>query len=255
AGGFGPVGDAPQAAAGRIGAADAVVVNLEDQGAAVVTLDGDGDGRRAGVLGGGGDGLAGDVPRSDLDVGGESGLGRPEMDRVGGAGGEVFEGGDQAAVVEHGGVEPVGESSQVGDGHPDLPDPGADRVTESGDLAVHLGGLEVEGGGQQPLLGAVVEVAFQAPAFLELGGGDACPRLLHLDELQGDGRPEAGVVEFRKRLPGGDRHEVLVGVWARRDPGHRAVVTADLDAAGGRFDRVAPGRDPLPAILHPVGDL
>ena len=88
------------------------------------------------------------------------------------AAGEVVDRGEQSAAGECGGLQAAGQVAQLLDGEAELVDGAIDLGAEHGRRPVDLGRLELEGDRQQSLLGAVVEVALDAPAFLEVRRGE-----------------------------------------------------------------------------------
>ena len=118
-------------------------------------------------------------PSQAHEVGGRLDLGREpiavgvDLDGQRRPAGQVPEGGAEA-IVELGGSKPAGELAELVDGDGDL----GDGVVEgAADLGIDgrsegvLGVAECKADRHQPLLGAVVQVAFD-PAPLVVGGGD-----------------------------------------------------------------------------------
>jgi hypothetical protein len=175
-----------------------------------------------GVLGRVGERLGDDVVARHLDRLGEP---RPDvhlqLDREDRAAGECLERRPEAAFGQDGRVDAARQLAQLlkGAGQA-VGDPGQLRP-ELGPLGRHgrLGGAEVQHQRDQPLLGAVVQVALDPPACLVTGGHDPCPR---------GGQLLAALLQ-------GAGHGVEA---ALKDP--------DLpDAALGRAHREVAGREPV----------
>ena len=81
--------------------------------------------------------------------------------------GDGLERGSQPALREHDGVQPVGEVTQLGQGLVQLGSGGADGLGSCRVVGLALDCREPHADGEQPLLGAVVQVAFELAALLE----------------------------------------------------------------------------------------
>ena len=142
------------------------------------------------MLDGVGDGFADDEVGGGLDVAGEA-LVEADVDVHWQRGtlGEEADGGFEAFLGEDGGVDAAGHLAQRGQRLGQLMagvvDLGGDVVV-TGRRGVLGDGLQAEGEGDQLLLGAVVEVALDAPAGLVLGGDDSFPGSLQFRRLQRD---------------------------------------------------------------------
>ena len=159
-------------AAAEIGTAGAVVVDGDAQDSVCgVGLDGDRERRGAGMLGRVGQRFGDDKVGRDLDRLRETARGaHVEFDRDRGAAGECFQRRPQSAFGEDGRVNAACELAQI-----------IESGVESGRDAVQLPGeigrrgrlrlAQLQRQRDQPLLGAVVQVALEALARL-VGGGD-----------------------------------------------------------------------------------
>ena len=112
------------------------------------------------------------------------------------AAGEVDHRGEQAASGERGGLQAAGEVAQLLDGEAELGDGAVDLGAEHRCRAVDPGRLQLQRDGQQSLLRAVVEVALDAPALLEVRGGQPGPRLADQLDLAGQLGAQRDVVDL-----------------------------------------------------------
>ena len=166
--------EAAQPGSVRVRAAVAVVVDPQLQ-VAVVPVHVDLDPVRGRVLLRVDDCLADHRPRGELGA-----CVRPvavdlDAQRHGGVPGHVVERGGQPAVGQGGRVQPVGQVAELA--HRGLRRVGAlgQGLAHPLRVAVELGGLELEGQGEQRLLGAVVQVPLDPAPLAPLGAGQAGP--------------------------------------------------------------------------------
>ena len=181
------------------------VVGHRDRQAAVLCPNGDRRALRVSVLAHVGEALGHDEVGGGLHLVREALLGRLEdLDRHGRARGEILQRGAQATVGQDRRVDAAREVAQLLEREVRLLPRAADQL---GSLRVALLGTslrhaQIEGERDEPLLGAVVEVALDAPP-LAVGGGDD---------------PRAGVLELRHA---GGEHRV--GVRAEQQAGEPGV--------------------------------
>jgi hypothetical protein len=219
-----PVGQAAQAAAlARVGPADAVVDDLDDEQVPVAG-DADADLGRPGVLGRVGQGLGDHEVGGRLDRPGQPPGGHLDPDRNRRAGGQGGDGRVQAPVGEHGRVDAAGQVAQLGQGPLGLLVGLADQGGGRGRVGLQLGPghAQVHGQGDQPLLGAVVQVTLDAaalglgplhgPVAAGLEGLDPGPQLAVAGPEQGQGE---------RALGGGHGPDRPGGGHDQDGPGHR----------------------------------
>ena len=133
-----------------------------------------------------------------------------QVDGDRGAAGEGLQGRAQPAVGQHRGVDAAGDLAQFLGRGGGLGDGAVQARIEVAELGRHgrLRGAQLQGQGDQPLLGAVVQVAFDAPPGLVTGRHDAGPgggQLgVQLGVVQGDGQLPGDELD-RVQPVGGER--------------------------------------------------
>ena len=207
----------------------ASIVGDGDHELVAAALDGHRDRGGLRVLGDVGQRLGHEEVARGLDVGRMAGLVELELDRQRGVRGQVLERGREAVVGEHGRVDPRRQITQLADRAPRLLGRGVERRRRR--HAARL--LDPHERSDQPLLGAVVEVAAD-PAPLGRGGARQ-PRararqLLRAGLLGGGARAcRLGLQPLGDVAEDDDGAGPLVGLKRRRGVGHRhhRAVAAD----------------------------
>ena len=173
------------------GAADAVVGDAHVEGA-VLAHRAQRDLRCRGMLDGVGEGFAGDEVRGCLHAWGDASDRRLDLDGYRRHPRQVLERGCES-VVEPCGAHAGGDLAQVRDRGAHLADDliqcGAEDARLARQRALQAAYPHAEG--DEPLLGAVVDVAFEAPALLVACFHDSRSRGVHLGELKPDFDAEA----------------------------------------------------------------
>ena len=141
----------------------------------------------------------------------------------------------QAGLGQHGGVDAVRELAQLGERAVDLvadvAEPLAERALRSG-----AGQAQVEDDGQQALLRAVVEVAFQASPGLVRRRDDARPRVTQLLELGEHLGAQRLVLDRQPRRGAEEALELAAGKRGGlvEDDGQQATAARDPRRRPGR---------------------
>ena len=257
------VAEAAEPGAGGVGAADAVVGDL-DRHAAVRAHDVESDARGIRVLDDVGERLGGDEVHRCLDGVGQT-LGTDgQLDRHLRTPRERGEGGGEAFVGEDRRVDAARERAQLGEGVDDLGVRLGEELVDRRRAAVGepaAGELEGEPDSEQALLCAVVDVALEAPPLGVAGLDDPRAGGAHLGELGAqlglqarvlerearccaDGLDELGLVEERRVV--NQSREALSVVL---EHGHRPPGLAF------QVERVSVGVDVAPVLREPEGEL
>ena len=149
--------------------------------------------RRARVLDRVGEALAGDEVGGGLDVPAEALVAAPSRRRAPGRGVRA-RGRRVPGRVELGRRKPARQLAQLVDRHGDLGDRAVERraraLRRGGELVLRVAQRETDR--HEPLLGAVVEVALDAPTLLVGGRHDPRPRRLDLGQLATQLDPQPG---------------------------------------------------------------
>ena len=182
--GFGPVGEPTQSTAGRVRTPEPIILD-DDVQVVAIPLDLHHDALSAGMLHGVGHRLAGDEPCGGFDARRVPLVGFRDVDLYAVPRGEVVECRCQAAVREHGRVKPVCQLAQLPYRSLALLDTGSQRLPQPFRAAVEQRCLELRGQGEQPLLGAVVQIPLDSAPLLQVRGREAPPGGTHVLELKG----------------------------------------------------------------------